>query len=368
VETLQEAHALLEKVWGTSLAGMLFAVALLASGQSSTLTGTLAGQVVMEGFVRLRIRPWLRRLVTRLAAIVPALIVLGLASKTGDSSHVDELLLQLLVLSQVTLSFQLPFAIIPLVQMTSDRRHMGVFASVPAVKVLAWLSALIVIALNVVLIVLSMQEWAEAIEKGGYSPWWIHGTIGPLAALVGVFLGWVFAYPYLKREDSLVGPAPPAMPELASVHYRRIGVGVELSEGDARVLEHAAALARIHRAPLVLIHVVEGPGAALYGPETADRESEQDRQDIARLSGHLRETGLECDGVLGYGNPPAELIRLAHEKQLDLLVLGAHGHRFMADLILGATVSPVLHRLPIPVLVVPQRDEAGVTPSLRATP
>src|SRR5262249_15074088 len=130
VTKLQDAYRLLGEVWGTTAASLLFAVALLASGQSSTLTGTLAGQVVMEGFVRLRVRPWVRRLLTRLAAIVPALFVLVLASANeNEADVVDERLLQLLVLSQAILSFQLPFAIIPLVQFTSDRRRMGEFAN-----------------------------------------------------------------------------------------------------------------------------------------------------------------------------------------------------------------------------------------------
>src|SRR5579884_174850 len=114
VDKLTDAYRLLGEVWGTTLASVLFAVALLASGQSSTLTGTLAGQVVMEGFVRLRLRPWMRRLLTRLAALVPALLVLSLASAGAEAEGtVDERLLQLLVLSQAILSFQLPFAIIP---------------------------------------------------------------------------------------------------------------------------------------------------------------------------------------------------------------------------------------------------------------
>src|SRR5205823_9677903 len=110
VETLQDAQHLLGLVWGP-LAAYLFAIALLASGQSSTLTGTLAGQVVMEGFVHLRIRPWARRLVTRSLALLPALVMIGLTGQGGD--EVDHQLLHLLVLSQVVLSMQLPFAIVP---------------------------------------------------------------------------------------------------------------------------------------------------------------------------------------------------------------------------------------------------------------
>jgi manganese transport protein len=353
VDTLQEAHVLLADVWG-GLASVLFAVALLASGQSSTLTGTLAGQVVMEGFVQLRIRPWLRRLVTRLAAIVPALVVLTLAGSSAERATLDGLLMDLLVLSQVTLSFQLPFAIIPLVQMTSDRARMGVFASGTTVKVLAWISALIVVALNVVAIGFNTNDWAEKFVENGSSPWWVYGTVLPLAAVIGTFLGWVTYYPYLKRRKEEAFALTP-MPHLGAVRYTRIGVGLEFSEGDPRVLAHATTLAKAHHAPLVLIHVVEGTGAVIFGEQTADRESEKDRADMTRFVDHLRGDGLRADGVLGYGTPSDELVRIAREQQLDLLVLGAHGHRFLADLALGQTVSPVLHRLPIPVLVVPQR-------------
>src|SRR5579871_2029199 len=182
VSKLTDAYHLLGEVWGTTLASVLFAVALLASGQSSTLTGTLAGQVVMEGFVRLRVRPWARRLLTRLAAIVPALLVIGLASAGAEAEDtVDERLLQLLVLSQAILSFQLPFAIIPLVQFTSDRERMGAFANPGWLKALAWLCAILVVGLNIVLICMYMGEWAEAVEKLGGHPLWIHGTVGPVA-------------------------------------------------------------------------------------------------------------------------------------------------------------------------------------------
>src|SRR5262249_44137254 len=158
---------LLGEVWGTALASGLFAVALLASGQSSTLTGTLAGQVVMEGFVRLRLRPWVRRLLTRTMAIGPALMVIALAGNETGGESVDKRLLGLLVLSQVILSFQLPFAIVPLVHFTSDRRRMGPFANGGLLKVLAWACALIVVGLNAFLIHQQMGKWAEEIAADG---------------------------------------------------------------------------------------------------------------------------------------------------------------------------------------------------------
>ena len=104
---------------------------------------------------------------------------------------------------------------------------------------------------------------------------------------------------------------------------------------------------------LVLIHVVEGPVAAYYGAETDDQESRSDRHRMSALVEHLRSEGLNVHGVLGYGNPVDELVRIVKEKQLDLLVMGTHGHRLVADLALGETVAPLLHQLAIPILVVP---------------
>jgi manganese transport protein len=144
VADIGDAYKLLSPLLGTTAAGVLFAVALLCSGQNATLTGTLAGQIVMEGFVNIRLRPWLRRLITRLVAIVPAVIVVTLYGERGTGA--------LLILSQVILSLQLPFAVFPLVSFTSDRRKMGELASPRWVQVLAWIIAVIIAALNVFLL------------------------------------------------------------------------------------------------------------------------------------------------------------------------------------------------------------------------
>ncbi|MBD2699305.1 Nramp family divalent metal transporter [Spirosoma sp. BT702] len=140
VADITDAHRLLDPILGVKFAGILFAVALLASGQNSTLTGTLAGQIVMEGFLHLRIQPWLRRLITRLLAIVPALVVAILYGEEGTS--------ELLVLSQVILSLQLSFAVVPLVQFTSDKVKMGRFVNPAWVKISSWVVAVIIIGLN----------------------------------------------------------------------------------------------------------------------------------------------------------------------------------------------------------------------------
>jgi manganese transport protein len=144
VADISDAYKLLSPLLGTTLASTLFAVALLCSGQNATLTGTLAGQIVMEGFINLRLRPWLRRLITRVIAIIPAVIVISIYGERGSSP--------LIILSQVILSLQLPFAVFPLVAFTSDRAKMGEFVSPRWVTVLAWTVALVIAALNIYLL------------------------------------------------------------------------------------------------------------------------------------------------------------------------------------------------------------------------
>lgn len=144
VSEIEAAYELLSPTVGVGIASTLFAVALLASGQNSTITGTLTGQIVMEGFIHLRISPWLRRIITRLIAIIPAFIVTWIAGAKGTG--------ELLLWSQVILSLQLPFAVIPLILFTSDKRKMGEFANRSWVKAASWLSALVILALNIFLV------------------------------------------------------------------------------------------------------------------------------------------------------------------------------------------------------------------------
>jgi manganese transport protein len=140
VADISDAYALLSPLMGTTLASVLFAVALLCSGQNATLTGTLAGQIVMEGFMNIRLRPWMRRLITRLVAIIPAIVVVGLYGERGTGS--------LIILSQVVLSLQLPFAVFPLIMFTSDRMKMGAFVAPVWMRGLAWASGIIIALLN----------------------------------------------------------------------------------------------------------------------------------------------------------------------------------------------------------------------------
>jgi manganese transport protein len=145
VAAIQDAYKLLSPLVGAAWASSLFAIALLASGQNSSITGTLAGQVVMEGFIHIRLSPWLRRLITRSLAIIPTIIVVALMGEEGTE--------KLLILSQVILSFQLSFAVVPLVMFTGDRRKMGEFVNGRWLQGLAWLTAAVIAALNVWLLV-----------------------------------------------------------------------------------------------------------------------------------------------------------------------------------------------------------------------
>src|SRR5579875_58468 len=236
VTEIQQAHLLLAPLLGTSLAGVLFAVALLCSGQSSTLTGTLAGQVVVEGFLNLRVRPWLRRLITRAMAVIPAALTIYFA---GEKSTY-----QLIILSQVILSLQLPFAIIPLIHFTSDAQRMGKFRNPGWVRALSWVTALIIVGLNLRLAVLAVADWLS--QAGNWRVVVLAGSIAG-GVLLLFLLAWVSFEPLISRRVHRYGRAPLTLPEPAVVEeapsYRRILVPLDHSQLDRLAISHAAAIA-----------------------------------------------------------------------------------------------------------------------------
>lgn len=355
---LQDAHQLLHRVLGTQWAPILFAVALLAAGQSSTLTGTLAGQVVMEGFLSFRMRPWMRRLVTRLVAIVPALLTILLFG-AGQMTN-------LLVASQVVLSLQLPFAIVPLLQFTSDPARMGAFANPRWVRVLGWIAASIIIVLNAYLICWEIGEWVKA---AGSRAIWVEVTLVPLAIGCGLLLAWLIAQPWLVARR--VGPtaesaarttAQDVAARIAEPRYRRIGVALDHSKNDSVTLEHAAALARGHGAEMVLIHVVEGVGGQLHGADSRDQERQGDQAYLEQLARSLRASGASVRSVLRFGHPARELSRTVQDEKIDLLVLGSHGHGKIGDWFFGETAGTVRHAVQIPVLAVRESGRPAADP------
>jgi manganese transport protein len=345
---LQDAQSLLHNLLGTKVAPLAFAIALLASGQSSTLTGTLAGQIVMEGFVHFRVQPWVRRLLTRLLAILPAFCTIVLV---GEGRLMD-----LLVLSQVVLSLQLPFAVVPLLQFTGDRRRMGDFANPGWVRGLGWTAAAFIIALNAYVVV---DQVGDLVEEAGPHGVWVQLAAWPVAGGCALLLVWLVVRPWLVAWS-----APPALAQrardtalevaraLTGPVYRRIGVALDNSPRDAIALRHAAALARGHGAELVLLHVVEGVGGQVYGQAAADEERRADQAYLEQLAQVLKENGFRARAVLRFGEPAQQISQAAAAEQLDLLVLGSHGHGFLADRLFGATTGPVQHSVHIPVLAV----------------
>ncbi len=347
VTEIQQAHLLLAPLLGTGAAGVVFAVALLCSGQSSTLTGTLAGQIVMEGFLTIRMRPWLRRLITRTIAIIPAALTVYISGDKGTY--------QLLILSQVILSMQLPFAVIPLVHFTSDRRRMGPLANRAWVKIVSWAAAVLILGLNVWLLVDGTGELLGA--SAGRAIVWLPLLL--LAAALAGLLLWISLEPFISHwarhgfgRASLVIPEPAAEPP-AALAYRRILVPLDHTDLDRQALGHAAALARMHGATLYLLHVEEGVTSRVYGPLSSTAEVEAGQHYLERIAESLRAENIAVETAIVHApRPGREIVRYAAGIQPDLIIMGAHGHRRLKDLMFGNTINPVRHELRVPLLIV----------------
>ena len=339
VARIEDAHQLLPGFLG-NLAPILFAVALIAAGQSSTVTGTLAGQIVMEGYLRLRINPWVRRLVTRLIAIIPAVIVILIY---GDD-EVDSLL----ILSQVILSLQLGFAIIPLIHFVSDKSKMGKFAINPITKIFAWLIALVLVYLNLKMLV---NEVWPVFESNALLPKIIIIVCGLF--FTGLLL-YITAEPILAKRQ-LKGSIK-IHPEMENIvldipQYHKIAIALDFSESDKKLISYAIGQGNVNT-QYILVHVVESVSARLWGSQSYDYETRKDQLQLDAYVAQLTEKGIHATGVLGFKNRAKEIVRLVKESNADMLVAGAHGHKGLKDLIYGQTINTVRHQLKIPVLMV----------------
>ena len=347
VTELDQAHKLLEPLVGTALASVLFAVALLCAGQSSTMTGTMAGQIVMEGFLNFRMRPWLRRLITRLAAIIPAAITIWVAGEQG--------IFRLLILSQVILSLQLPFAVIPLIHFTNDRSRMGEFANRGWVRALAWLAASIIVALNIWLTWNTLAGWIEA--AGPWKPL-VVGIAVPVCAGLALLLFWVAAHPWLPDWLTRKGRAAVALPAAPvsrqePVLYRSILVPLDYSPLDRLALAQAAGLAHVHNARIYLLHVEEGVTSQVYGPLSSTAEVAEGARYLEEIARRLRSQGIPVETAVRHSpDPKSEIVKFGRETHPDLIVMGAHGHRGLKDLVFGETIAGVRHALDTPLLIV----------------
>ncbi len=347
VTEIQQAHLLLEPLLGTAMAGVLFAVALLCSGQASTLTGTLAGQIVMEGFLNFRMRPWLRRLITRMVAIVPAAITVYLSGEQGTY--------KLLILSQVILSMQLSFAVIPLIRFTSDSKRMGEFANPRWVKLLAWTATVVIVGLNLRLVWSSLAEW---VQGAGELRLWLMLLLVPLCAALLLLLLYVALEPVLPLWIRRLGRPSVTVPagvaaDLPQPVYRTILVPLDHTPRDREAVAHGVALARTHGSRIVLLHVEEGVTSQIYGSLSLTAEVQSGQQYLEGILGALKAQGIDAELIVRHSqSPSAEIIAVAAELRPDLVVMGAHGHKGLKDLIFGATINAVRHDLDVPILIV----------------
>jgi len=338
---LNLAHELLAPMLGSNLAPILFAVALIASGQSSTITGTLAGQIVMEGYLHLRITPWVRRLLTRLVAIVPAIVVILI----NGENNIDKLL----VFSQVVLSLQLGFAIIPLIHFTSDKKTMGSFAIKPLIIVLATLITLVLVYLNIRMV----YEQTITFFATSDSVFWksmiiIAGVVYISLLLIAIF------YPLMGKtanESVKLHPEAEKLHNIIIPSYDRVAVALDFSKNDHKLIAHALGQGG-KESTYLMIHVVESPATRVIGEDADDMETRKDQQRMEGYVNELKEQGYNAVGLLGFDGRVKEIVRLVKDRHADILIIGAHGHTGLKDVVYGETVEAVRHELKIPVLVV----------------
>ena len=225
IAEIQDAYKMLEPMLGTNWAPTLFAIALIAAGQSSTITGTLAGQIIMEGYLNLRIQPWVRRIITRLIAIVPAVIVISVFGESVTG--------KMLILSQVILSLQLGFAIIPLIHFVSDKSKMGEFVISKKTQIASWIVALIIVSLNAKLVFNEIQGWLETSEN----PIILWLTVVPLAFGFLILLLYIVVNPFItKSKLDIVNHSPHNLvlkfSSIATYNKKNIAISVDFSSAD----------------------------------------------------------------------------------------------------------------------------------------
>lgn len=344
VAEIQDAHRLLEPMLGTQWAPILFAIALIAAGQSSTITGTLAGQIIMEGYLNLRIQPWVRRIITRLIAIVPAVIVISIFGESVTG--------KMLILSQVILSLQLGFAIIPLIHFVSDSSKMKGFQISKTTQIVSWIVALIIVSLNAKLVFNEIQGWIATSEN----PLFLWFTVVPLACSFLILLLYIVFKPFLTETKHNIDNHSPHNLELkflktGSFTNKNIAITVDFTDADEKAIHSAFELGGIE-AKYTLIHVVETVGAIMYGENTDDHETLIDEKLLLQYQEMLTKKGYKITTKLGFGKPNKAIPNLINAEPFDVLVMGTHGHTGLKDILFGTTVDKVRHKIKIPLFIV----------------
>jgi manganese transport protein len=344
VAEIQDAHQFLAPILGTKWAPILFAVALIAAGQSSTITGTLAGQIVMEGYLNLRIQPWVRRIITRLIAIVPAVIVISIYGESVTG--------KLLILSQVILSLQLGFAIIPLIHFVSDKSKMNGFHINRLTQIGSWIVALIIVSLNVKLVYNEIVSWLETSEN----PLILWLTVVPLAFGFLILLLFIVFKPFIvKAKHEFLNHSPHNLDlqfsKTGTYNTKRIAIALDFSSADAVAINTALELGGLE-AKYTLIHVVETVGAMVYGKNIEDQETLIDAKLLAEYKEMFLQKGFKVSTKLGYGKPNNVIPEIINKGNFDVLVMGTHGHTGFKDLLFGTTVNKLRHKISIPLFII----------------
>lgn len=342
VAALKDAHQLLAPLLGSQWAPHLFAIALIAAGQSSTVTGTLAGQIVMEGYLRLRMNPWARRLITRLLAIVPAVLVILIMG--------EEMVDSMLVFSQVLLSMQLAFAIIPLIHFVSDRKNMGVFTINKKMRFISWVIAAIIVALNLKLVYETAKTWMIASDSVLVK---ICVALGEAGLIILLLITIVYPFILKRKETNISIHRDIMMDELKSLQHQpfhHIALALDYSVKDKHVIQYALQFAQ-PATEFILIHIVESASAKLIGEESEDYEARKDKEIMREYVQFLEDKKYKATAMLGYRNRTKEIARIVKESKADLLILGSHGHRGFKDFVFGETINQVRHLIKIPVFI-----------------
>ena len=343
VAELSDAYRLLGTTLGTDLAPKLFAVALILAGQSSTVTGTLAGQIVMEGYLHLRINPVLRRILTRLIAVVPAVVVILVFGEKEVGS--------LLIFSQVILSMQLAFAVIPLIHFVSDKEKMGNFAINTTTKFFAWTIAFIISFLNAKLVYEEFNKWTNNGDSYTLNIFLVGLEIGLLVLLLLTFFIPLFIKKNQENQKEIHEPFEKfTLEEISKKHFKKIVVALDFSKTDKKVINYATRLAT-PESTLILVHVVESASVKYTGERTNDEESQSDLKRLEQYAEILRPLFHETKIELGYNNRVKTIAEICKKNQADLIIVGSHGHRGLMDFIFGETINKLRHHVDIPVFI-----------------
>jgi manganese transport protein len=298
----------------------------------------------MEGYLNLRIQPWVRRIITRLIAIVPAVIAISYFGESVTG--------KLLILSQVILSLQLGFAIIPLIHFVSDKTKMKGFHISKTTQIASWLIASIIVSLNAKLVFDEIKSWLETSEN----PTLLWCTVVPLAIGFLLLLLYIIFDPFITKVKTEIDNHSPHTLTLKLEEYRNykkknIAVSVDFSEADENAILHAIDIGG-KEANYTLIHVVETVGALIYGNKISDHETTIDEKLLLDYYKMIEEKGYKVDTKLGFGKPGKVIPKIINEGDYDLLIMGTHGHTGFKDLLFGTTVDNVRHQISIPLFLV----------------